>query len=497
VTAATSASEPLEIVIIGAGMSGLFMGHTLDEAGLPYTIYEKAGEVGGTWRDNTYPGLHVDVITRSYEFPFARSSKWSRRYAPGSEIQAYLRKLAEDFRITERTVFNTEVTEAVWTDGRWRLTFADGEVRWAEVVFAGTGFLRIPVIPQFPGRDSFAGSAFHSARWDHSVDLAGKRIGVVGTGSSGLQIVSELGARGHDVTHFCRTPQWVQVKENPKISRLEQLLLEIPSLGRFWDRKMARLKVKTDGSENWRLRPGPEREEMTKRFLADLEREVPDPELRAKLTPNYALGCKRVPKSPNYYRVIQQPNVHMVFGPLSRVEPTGIVDAEGTLIELDVIVWATGFDSHAYMRPMNVVGVGGVSVNDLWREHVYSYRGIALPSMPNFFLLSGPFAPVNSLAIPGSLRDEAGYLMRLLEIVRTERVALAPTAEVTAKFVSEVADAANLTTYALCDNWYRDRGGAPVLWPWTKAEHAEQYRVLDRSEFDVYPLGSRDTSAVS
>jgi cation diffusion facilitator CzcD-associated flavoprotein CzcO len=183
--------------------------------------------------------------------------------------------------------------------------------------------------------------------------------------------------------------------------------------------------------------------------------------------------------------------VHMVFGPVTRIEPAGIADGQGTLHELDVIVFATGFDSHAYMRPMNVTGAGGVTVSDLWREHVFSYRGVALPSMPNLFLLSGPFAPVNSIAIPGSLHDEAGYLLKLLDLIQRDRIALAPTAEVTAKFVAEVADAAALTTYALCDNWYRDQGGAPILWPWTRARHAEQYQDFDPGDFDTYPLSDR------
>jgi cation diffusion facilitator CzcD-associated flavoprotein CzcO len=492
VTASEAGVRPLEIAIIGAGMSGLYMGYRLKSVGIPFTIYEKAGEVGGTWRDNTYPGLHVDVATRSYEFPFARSRTWSRRYAPGTEIRDYLRKLSVNLDLVRHVVFNTEITDAVYADGGWTLTTSAGESRRVDVIYCGTGFLRVPSIPDIPGRDTFTGSSFHSSRWDHSVDLTGKRVGVIGTGSSGLQIVTELGKRGHDVTHFCRTPQWIQVKENPRIGWIERVLLGVPALGRYWDQQMAKLKVKTDGSENWRLRPGPEREEMTRRFLATMEAEVPDPALRAKLTPSYQLGCKRVPKSPDYYRVIQQPNVRMFFGPVTRVEPAGVVDGDGTLHELDVIVYATGFDSHAYMRPMNVTGVGGVTVNDLWREQVYAYRAVALPSMPNFFLLSGPFAPVNSIAIPGSLNDEVGYLLKILDAIQRDRVAFAPTAEVTAKFVAEVADAAALTTYASCDNWYRDRGGAPVLWPWTRAEHAEQYRVFDPDEFDVYPLSERD-----
>src|SRR4051812_19159865 len=211
-------------------MSGLFLAHHLEQASIPYTILEKREAAGGTWHDNTYPGLHVDVITRSYEFPFARRNYWTKRYAPGEEIRRYLTEFARDEGIQRNIRFNTEVRLATWEDGAWTLTLHDGSTETFDAVVSATGFLHVPKRATFPGVDTFAGHSWHSSEWNHTVDLEGKRIGVVGTGSSGIQIVSELGKRGHDVKHFIRTPQWIQVKENPTISALERLLLRVPAL---------------------------------------------------------------------------------------------------------------------------------------------------------------------------------------------------------------------------------------------------------------------------
>lgn len=476
----------MRVGIIGAGMSGLFLAYHLDGAGIDYTIFEKRAAVGGTWHDNTYPGLHVDVITRSYEFPFARKHYWSRRYAPGTEIRRYLAEFARDTGIQKHIRFNTEAGLATWRDGAWTLTLPDGSTETFDVVVAATGFLHVPRRPGFPGVDTFAGRSWHSSEWDHGVDLRGRRIGVVGTGSSGIQIVSELGKLGHQVEHFIRTPQWIQVKENPRISLFEKLALRVHALAGHWDRRMAALRLETDGSETWRLVPGPEREAMNKRFLDTLAQEIPDPVLREKLTPSEPLGCKRIPKSPDYYQVVQRPNVTPVFGGVRRVEPAGIVDSEGELHELDVIVFATGFDTHAYMRPMNIVGPDGLTVDKLWAEGVYSYRGIGLPGLPNLFLLNGPFAPVNSIAIPTCLRDEVGFLMRLLETMRREGRALAPSEAATRKFCDGVRAALPDTTYSLCDNWYTDQGGTPIIWPFTRQQHVDQYADADLADFERF-----------
>ncbi|HEX3515928.1 MAG TPA: NAD(P)/FAD-dependent oxidoreductase, partial [Trebonia sp.] len=344
--------QPLNVAIVGAGMSGLFLGYHLKKAGLRFTIYEKRAGAGGTWDTNTYPGLHVDVLTRNYEFPFARSFHWSKRYAPGSEVRWYLANFAKAQGLLPHITFNTEVASAEWEDGAWTVTLADGSAEVFDIVVAASGFLRAPRRPAVPGVETFAGKSFHSSEWDHSIDLSDKKIryGVVGTGSSGVQIVSTLGQTGHDVTHFIRTPQWMQVKANPKYTLMEKAILRIPALARRYDQKTAALRVKSDGNETWRLVPGPDREEMNRRFMKMLEDEIPDPELRAKFTPAEPPGVKRIAKTPNYYRVVQQDNVHPVFSGIRRVERNGIVADDGTLHELDVIVWATGFDAHAYMR---------------------------------------------------------------------------------------------------------------------------------------------------
>lgn len=487
----------MRVGIIGAGMSGLFLGHHLAEAGIEYQIFEKREAVGGTWHDNTYPGLHVDVLTRSYEFPFARRNDWSKRYAPGEEIRRYLVDFAKQAGVQNHVRFNTEVRVAAWHDGAWTLTLHDGTTEVFDAVVAATGFLHVPKRPTFPGTDSFKGVSFHSSEWDHSIDLKGKRIGVVGTGSSGIQIVSELGRRGHDVKHFIRTPQWILVKENPKISVVERVLLRVPWLVGYWDRHMARLRLKTDGSETWRLTPGREREEMNERFLQTLREEIPDPVLRDKLTPREPLGCKRIPKSPDYYRVVQQPNVECVFGGVQHVEPGGIMDTENRFHELDVIVYATGFHTHAYMRPMDVIGPDAVTVDSLWSEGVYSYKGIALPHLPNFFLLNGPFAPVNAIAVPTCLRDEVGFLMRLFDVIRRENHALAPTEEATRQFCDSIRGALPNTTYSLCDNWYTDQAGTPIIWPFTRQDHVDLYAELDLADFDRYPARGGEVLAPS
>ncbi|WP_067673070.1 flavin-containing monooxygenase [Nocardia miyunensis] len=484
--------QPLRVAVVGAGMSGLFLGYHLKQAGLDFTIYEKRDAAGGTWDTNTYPGLHVDVLTRNYEFPFARSFHWTKRYAPGSEVRSYLQGFARNQDLLPHIRFGSEVEAAVWEDGAWQVTLADGSAATFDIVVAASGFLRMPSVPKVPGAETFRGRAFHSSQWDHSIDLSDRslRYGVVGTGSSGVQITSALGKLGNEVTHFIRTPQWMQVKDNPPYSLWERIQLRIPRLAARYDKRMAAQRVRTDGNETWRLVPGPDREEMKRRFLKMLHDEIPDPELRAKFTPTEPLGVKRIAKTPDYYRVVQQPNVHPVFGGIQRVEPNGIVDESGTLHELDVIIWATGFDAHAYMRPMNVVGPDGGTLDEAWSKGVAAFRAIGVPEFPNFFLLCGPFAPVNSLSIPTTLAHEVGYLMRLFDVIARTKRGYAPTQQATDAFLQKVLDALPGTTYSEGKNWYSQTVGVPVIWPFTRAEHEAQYEKLEMSDFDEYPLAA-------
>ena len=247
------ADRELRVVVAGAGVSGLFMAEKLKRAGFDFTVYEKAGEVGGTWRDNTFPGLFVDVLSRQYEFPFQPNYNWSRKYAPATEIWAYLRKVARDRGLTKFIRFNEEVVSARFGDGRWHIETARGNTDVADVFVCATGFLHKPLLPDIAGHESFAGPSFHSARWDHTVPYQGKRWGVIGSGASGVQITEALAWAGCEVTQFIRRAQWVHIRENPYSTWRERVKLRLPG---GYAREQRRLWQFINENDRWRLKPG-------------------------------------------------------------------------------------------------------------------------------------------------------------------------------------------------------------------------------------------------
>src|SRR5690348_17126050 len=255
------AERHFRVVVAGAGVSGLFMAETLKRAGINFAVYEKAGDVGGTWRDNRFPGLFVDVLSRQYEFPFQPNYGWSRKYAPAEEIWAYIKKVAQDRGLRRFIRFNEEITAARFTDGKWEITTAKGRTDVADVFVCATGFLHKPLLPDIAGRDSFAGPSFHSACWDDSIPYDGKRWGIIGSGASGVQITEALAWRGVDVTQFIRRAQWVHIRENPNSTWAERLKLRLPG---GYAREQRRLWQFINDFDRWRLEPGPQREAMEK-----------------------------------------------------------------------------------------------------------------------------------------------------------------------------------------------------------------------------------------
>lgn len=481
------------VAVIGAGVSGIYMAERLKQAGMQFTIFEKASELGGTWRDNNYPGLHVDVVSRSYEYPFHRNKRWSKRYPPGSEIQDYLLSVAADRGIREHIRFNTEISSCRYEAGRWETTTAAGHTEIFDAVVCATGVLRVPRVPSIPGLDTFKGAVFHSAEWDHSANPSMRRVGVIGMGSSGIQIVAKLGEDGYDTTHFIRTPQWIQVKPNPKISMLERFLTRSERIAKLWDRYLFWLRNKTDGTERWRIEPGEEREMISKRFHDRLRSEIRDPALLSALVPSDPVGCKRIPKSPHYYQVVQQKNVNIVLGPVTRIEPEGVVDVDGRLHELDTLVLATGFDAQAYMSPMTVIGEDAVSLEEVWREGPYSYRGVAIPGFPNFFMILGPFTPGNILPASQIAGQETQFVMTLLERSRACGAPLEPSVGATTAFVASMAEAIPRTTFSLCSNWQTGAGRLPLVWPLTRAEYSRQIAQAG-PDFEVAPVAESSAS---
>ena len=341
----------LKVVIIGAGMSGILTGIRLLDAGIDdFIVYEKADRLGGTWRDNTYPGLSCDVPSHHYVYTFEPNPEWSHMFSPGAEIYAYFERVAEKYGITQRIRYNREVTQADYTDGRWLLAFKDGSRDSADVVIAATGVLHHPVYPDIEGIDTFAGACFHSARWDHDVPLDGRRIGIIGTGSTAIQITAAIIDQVAKLALFQRTAQWILPFQNSPFSEADKAAFRRDP------------KQLTDMFDNWegqfnhtfaRAVIGDERQmnRIAQRCEKNLDENVMDPVLKRKLTPNYKVACKRLIMSDTFYPAIQKPNAELVTVGIDRVETRGVRTKDGALHELDVLVLATDFDGHRFMRP--------------------------------------------------------------------------------------------------------------------------------------------------
>ena len=465
---------PVRVAVIGAGMSGLCMGIKLREAGFAdFTILEKASEVGGTWRENRYPGLSCDVPSRYYSYSFAPNPEWSSWQSPGPEILGYFRGIADRYGLRERIRFGAEVDRAVWEDGRWRVHTTAGDELEAEVLVSATGVLHHPRVPEIEGLDTFAGHAFHSARWDPDARLDGARVGVVGTGSTGIQIVSELGGRAARLTQFQRTAQWVLPLPNRQYAQPTRALFRrFPALARIahdaYRAQFEHLFGRAVVEDGWQRR------------LLDLVcrahlRTVRDPELRRRLTPDYQPMCKRLVMSGRYYRAVSRPDVELVTEPIARVEPEGVRTADGRLHELDTLVLATGFDAHAYLRPIELVGEDGVRLSEAWTGEPRAYMTVALPGFPNFFMLMGPHSPFGNQSLVTVAETQADYVLAWLRRLRAgEIVAAAPRPEAAARFNDELRAAMPGTVWTTgCSSWYIGADGLPGNWPWAPARHRE------------------------
>jgi cation diffusion facilitator CzcD-associated flavoprotein CzcO len=483
------------VAIVGAGMSGLCMGVKLRQAGIDsFTIHEKASSVGGTWRENTYPGLSCDVPSRFYSYSFAPNPDWSRQFSPGPEIWSYFERIADRYGLRPHIRFDSQIVAAHHDGERWRLRTAAGAEETADFVISATGVLHHPRYPDIEGLDSFAGAAFHSARWDHSVPLAGKRIGVVGTGSTGVQITCALAGVGRHYSLFQRTPQWVLPIPNRPYSRFtKSLLRRSPALNRLAYRAAQEWMEHTLGEAV--VRPGWQRRAIGAACRLNLAR-VKDPELRRKLTPDYEPMCKRLVMSSEFYTAIERPNVELVTERIERIEPEGIRTAEGMLHELDVLVLATGFDAHAYMRPMELVGPHGEMLEDIWPDEPYGYLTVALPGFPNFFCLMGPHSPVGNQSLIAVAETQASYALWFIERFRAGALgSAAPTAAATTRFNAELRAAMPSTVWTTgCSSWYIGADGMPMLWPWTPRRHRQMLAQPSLADFDV--AGAPHASAV-
>jgi len=474
-------------VVIGAGMSGLLWGIRLREAGLDnFVIYEKGDRLGGTWRDNTYPGLCCDVPSHLYSYSFAPNPDWSRRFSPGAEIQAYLESVAQRFHVDGTIRTRAEVARCERIGGRWHLTLADGTTDSADFVICATGVLVQPQYPDIPGLETFVGACFHSARWDHGVALAGRRVGVVGTGSTAVQIVSALVGEVAHLSLFQRTAQWIFPQPNPAYPDEDKARFRAePAVMRHMYESFS--KSFTENFSNAVVDRDSPRMALVEQICRDnLERHVRDPVLRAKLTPDYRAACKRLIMSEDFYEAIQQPNAELVTAGIECVEPAGVRTRDGVLHELDVLVLATGFKPHEFMRPMQIVGNGGRSLDDYWADGARAYRSVSLPGFPNLFMMVGPNSPIGNFSLIQVAEIQCDYIMQLVREVtegRCREISAARSA--TERFNRSLRDAMADTIWVTgCRSWYMDDKGVPATWPWSFERYQQEMAAPDLADFD-------------
>jgi cation diffusion facilitator CzcD-associated flavoprotein CzcO len=483
-----SARNP-RIVIIGAGMSGILAFIKLRDNGYDdVVIYEKADRVGGTWRENTYPGLTCDVPSHNYSYSFELNPDWSRRFSEGKEIYVYFQGVARKYRVIPSIRFNEEVMTCVFDDGKWHLETRSGTKDTADILIAAPGPLHHPKYPDIEGLYEFEGALFHSARWDHSVPLDGRRVGVIGNGSTGAQIVSALAGRPSHLEHFQRTAQWIIPDVNPAFTEAEK--------EKFRTDPAALSSLHNDPEWLQRNRvfsyaiTHPDSEEMhaiERICLENLENSVADPVLREKLRPNYRAVCKRIVISPDYYQKVQLPNVDVVVDPIERIEAKGIRTKDGKLHALDVLALATGFKADQFLRPMHVIGRDGVNLEQFWKLRPTAYLAMSIAKFPNLFIINGPGAPVGNFSLIGIAEDQMGYLLQLLELYRTGQYReISATGEAMRDFEAERLEQAKRTIYATgCKSWYLGADGLPSIWPWPYDRFAEE---MQRPKLQHYEL---------
>ena len=484
-TSASNAS--FKVAIIGAGASGIATAVYLQRAGIAFTVFERAGDVGGTWRDNTYPGLSCDVPSHLYRYSFAPNAEWSHEYSPAAEIHAYFRNVAEELGIIEKVRLSSEVTKAEFVgEGLWRITTTKGDEGLFNAVIAATGVLHKPVLPDIDGRDSFAGASFHSSRWNHDVALAGKRVGIIGTGSTATQILPAIVDEVASVSLFQRTPQWiVNVPNNPFPEEKKTAFRDEPQ-------KMADLYDHLNNVFNQRFAASLVGEndeglaEMARACRQNLEDNVHDVDLRRRLTPSYQAGCKRLIVSDKFYPAIQSPNARLVDTRIARIESPGVRTSDGLLHELDVIVYATGFDPFAFFRPAVIVGRNGLSLNERWKESCQAYRSVAVPGFPNLFFIGGPNSPIGNFSFLRTAEVQIGYVTKLVKLLAEgAHREVEPTEEATDAFNAEVEQAIKHTVWVTggCTSWYFDKRGKVVSWPWSYGRFEADLKQPRMEEF--------------
>lgn len=482
------------VLVIGAGFGGICAAALLVRAGVTeVTVLEQGDAVGGVWRDNTYPGCACDIPAALYSFSFAQKPDWTSWYPGQDEIRRYLEDCVDAFGLRPRLRLRHKAVRAEWdaATGTWRVEvrLPDGTTSTlvADVLVPSVGQLSRPHQTVIPGQESFPGPLFHTARWPRDLDLRGRRVAVVGTGASAIQVVPAIAGTASHVTVFQRSAPWTLPKPNRRYHRVSgpvyrrfPALMRVPRAG-FWSLTVVQGRAVTG-------RPVARR---VVRALSDLQRrvQVPEPGLRAAVTPDHAMGCKRVLFTSDWYPTLRRPDVDLVTAPITRLTPEGVRTADGTVHRADVVVVGTGFEAAQLLVPLEVVGRDGVALHDVWKEGAHAHLGMTVPGFPNLLVMYGPNTNTGNTSVVYFLEAQARYLVQYVRLLARRR-AVAPGAcvevrpEVEAAYDAELQRRLAGSVWTSCANWYRATSGRVVTnWPGLAAEYHRRTATLDPDDF--------------
>ena len=489
-------SDSIDIAIIGSGFAGLCMAIKLKEAGFTdFFIAEQADTLGGTWRDNHYPGCACDVQSHVYSFSFAPNPDWTRQFAPQAEIRAYLEDCAVRFGLAPYLRFGMGLKRAVFDEQlqRWQLSFSDGRHVSARVLVSGMGALARPALPEIPGLDTFKGKRFHSQQWDHAYALKGKRVAVIGTGASAIQFVPQIAPQVAHLDLFQRTPPWIMPKPDRGISAFERWLFRhLPVTQRL-----------VRGAFYWALEGRvlgfalhPRLMKMVQKVaLRHLRKQVARPSLRKALTPDYTIGCKRVLISNDYYPALSRSNVEVVTDKILRIEADGVITADGIKHPADCLIFGTGFQATDPLPRGCIIGRDGVDLMDTWRDGAHAYKGTTVPGYPNLFLIVGPNTGLGHNSMILMIEAQVTYILDALKQMQRHRIATVDVKPMVEQaYNRQLQDQLKRTIWNTggCQSWYLDprTGKNTTLWPastWRFKRVTRQFALKDYA-VDLLPL---------